>query len=189
MLELNFDPFPFLETDRLRLVQLDERHLERMFLLRSNDDVMRFVERPRPENVEEVREMLISNKELADKKEGIAWVVELKEEQTLAGTIGFWRMKKEHHRAEIGYMILPQYWKQGIMSEALREVVRYGFDVMRLHSIEADINPENTASATILERNGFSREAFFKENFYWKGKYLNSAIYSLLVQDYRSSLK
>ena len=189
MLELNFAPFPVLESDRLRLVQFEERHLEAMFLLRTSDDVMRFVERPRPENIEEVREMLMNNKELAEKKEGIVWVVELKEEQILAGTIGFWRMKKEHHRAEIGYMILPQYWKQGIMSEALREVLRYGFDVMRLHSIEADINPENSASATILERNGFSREAFFKENFYWKGKYLNSAIYSLLVQDYKSSLK
>ncbi len=189
MLVLNFDPFPVLETERLQLVRFEERHLERMFMLRSSDEVMRFVERPRPERVEDVREMLINNNELVQRQEGISWVVELKDEKVLAGTIGFWRMKKEHHRAEIGYMILPEYWKKGLMSEALREVLRYGFDVMKLHSIEADINPENTASETILERNGFTQEAFFKENFYWKGKYLNSAIYSLLEQDPRSYKK
>jgi ribosomal-protein-alanine N-acetyltransferase len=52
---------------------------------------------------------------------------------------------------------------------------------MKLHSIEAHINPANTASATLLGKTGFTREAYFKEDFFFKGEFINTAIYSLLV--------
>lgn len=188
MLILQFEPFPILETERLILQRFERGHFENMFELRSNDEVMRYVERPRPVSVDEMEAFLKTNDELLEKKEGIAWVIMLKEPSVMVGTIGFWRMKKEHYRAEIGYMLLPQYWKKGIMGEAMNAVLSYAFDKMKLHSVEADINPDNEASAAILERFGFIREAFFRENFYWKGVFLNSAIYSLLEHDYRTWL-
>ncbi len=183
-LTLNFDPFPVLETERLLLVRFNREHFERMFQMRRDDDVMKYVERPRPQDISEMEIFFQQNEELIESQNGITWIVTLKDENLMAGNIGFWRMKKEHHRGEIGYMLLPQYWNKGIMSEAMAAVLKYAFDEMKLHSIEADINPDNLASAGILEKHGFVREAFFKENFYWKGEYLNSAIYSLLVQDF-----
>jgi ribosomal-protein-alanine N-acetyltransferase len=185
MLNLNFDPFPILETERLRLIRFNRDHFERMFEMRRDDEVMKYVERPRPQHISEMEIFFQQNEELINSQNGITWIITLKDENLMAGNIGFWRMKKEHHRAEIGYMLLPNYWNKGIMSEAMRAVLAYGFDEMKLHSIEADINPENIASAAILEKHYFTREAFFKENFYWNGVYLNSAIYSLLEQDYR----
>ena len=56
-------------------------------------------------------------------------------------------MKKEHYRAEIGYALHPAFWKKGIMKEAILAVVDYGFNKMHLHSIEANINADNIASA------------------------------------------
>jgi ribosomal-protein-alanine N-acetyltransferase len=122
-------------------------------------------------------------KKMADSltnNDGISWAVTLKDDGKLIGTIGFWRMMKEHYRAEIGYMLHPQFQGKGIMQEAMTIVLDYGFNTMKLHSVEANVNPANTASIKFLERNRFQREAYFKENFYYGGKFLDSAIYSLL---------
>ena len=98
----------------------------------------------------------------------------------MIGSVSFHRIEKEHYRAEIGYMLHPQYWKKGIMNEALEKVIDYGFNELGLHSIEAHINPSNSASSNILLRNGFVKEAHFKENFYFNGSFRDTIIYSKL---------
>jgi RimJ/RimL family protein N-acetyltransferase len=67
------------------------------------------------------------------------------------------------------------------MQEAMIIVIDYGFRAMHLHSIEANVNPDNAASIKLLQRNNFVREAYHKENYYFNGKFLDSAIYSLLT--------
>ena len=90
-------------------------------------------------------------------------------------------LQKENFRAEIGYALLPDYYKKGIADEALKAVIDYGFNTMNLHSIEANLNPDNIASAELLEKNNFEKEAYFKENYYFEGKFIDSLIYSLLT--------
>jgi len=112
----------------------------------------------------------------------IAWGIELETEPgKLIGTITLWNIQHAHYRAELGYMLHHRHWGKGLMKEAIAEVIRYGFDNMKLHSMEAHINPGNKASAGILERMGFVREAYFKENFYFRGTFQDTAIYSLLA--------
>ena len=77
-------------------------------------------------------------------------------------------------------MLLPEYHGKGIVSEAVKEAVNYGFQVMKLHSIEAIIDPDNHASAKVLEKNGFIKEAHLKENEFFDGRFLDSVIYSIL---------
>ncbi len=73
------------------------------------------------------------------------------------------------------------------MQEVLTAVLDYGFKQMHLHSVEANVNPDNKASMKLLERNGFIREGYFKENFFFDGKFLDSAVYSLIDQSGTSS--
>ena len=73
------------------------------------------------------------------------------------------------------------------MQEAFNKVLEFGFNSMNLHSIEANVNPENKASIKLLERNNFIREAYFRENYFFDGKFLDTAIYSLLAQDYKAN--
>jgi ribosomal-protein-alanine N-acetyltransferase len=80
-------------------------------------------------------------------------------------------------------MLLPEFNGKGIVSEAVQEVVNYGFDVMKLHSIEAIIDPLNDASAKVLEKNGFVKEAHLRENEFYEGRFLDTVIYSLLNKD------
>ena len=120
-----------------------------------------------------------------DNNSGITWAITLKEKpDKLIGTIGLWRLIKEHYRAEIGYMLLPEFWRKGITKEAILRVLEYGFKELKLHSVEGKITPLNIASAKILESTGFVREAYFKEDFFFGGKFEDTAIYSLLSRNF-----
>jgi ribosomal-protein-alanine N-acetyltransferase len=97
------------------------------------------------------------------------------------GTVGLWRIEKENHRAEIGYMLEPRLHGQGLMYEAVVKVVDYGFREMGLHSIEGQIDPRNGASGALLKKAGFVQEAHFKENFFLRDHFADTAVFSILT--------
>jgi ribosomal-protein-alanine N-acetyltransferase len=81
-------------------------------------------------------------------------------------------------------MLLPEFHGKGIITEAIKVVVKYGFEVMQLHSIEAVIDPRNYASEKVLQKCGFIKEAHFLENELYNGNFLDTVIYSLLKRNY-----
>jgi ribosomal-protein-alanine N-acetyltransferase len=180
MLEINFAPFPTLETERLQLRRLANDDVDEIFALRSDHEVMKYIPRPLAKTKEDALAHISMINEKIDSNEGINWAITFKDNPKLIGIIGHYRIKPEHYRSEIGYMLLPEYHGQGIISEAINEVVKYGFQEMKLHSIEAIIAPENTASEKVLQKNGFVKEAHLIENEYYKGQFLDTVIYSLL---------
>jgi ribosomal-protein-alanine N-acetyltransferase len=180
MLDINFTPFPNLETARLFLRRISDQDVHEIFALRSDKEVMKYIPRPLAKSIEDALAHIALIDEKIEKNEGINWAITLKEDPKLIGIIGHYRIKPEHFRAEIGYMLHPEYHGQGIISEAIEEVVNYGFKVMKLHSIEAIIDPENFGSAKALQKNGFIKEAHLKENEYYEGRFLDTVIYSIL---------
>ncbi len=183
MLEPNFSPFPEIQSNRLLLRRVSIADAPEILSLRSDDIVMKFIDREKAKSLQDAEAFIQLINEGVDSNNGITWAITLMDQpQTLIGTIGFWRLIKQHYRAEVGYMLNPLYWRMGIMKEALITVIDFGFRQMQLHSIEAHINPANTASASILESSGFVREAYFKEDYYFRGDFIDSAIYSLLVK-------
>ena len=184
MLNLNFTPFPILYTDHLILRQINKNDSAALLKLRSDKRVMQFIDRPFMTSEDEALDFIKKIDESLKNNYGITWGIFLKNNTELVGTIGFWRIINEHYRAEIGYMLSPGLHGKGVMQEAIKKVLEYGFKIMNLHSIEANVNPGNIASVKLLEKNGFIKEAFFKENYYYNGKFLDSTIYSLLVQNH-----
>ena len=181
MLNLQFEPFPELHTQRLILRELTLSDAPELFYLRSNKQVMKYIDREPQKTVEETETFINFLQETQKKTDALLWVIALKENPAvMIGNIGYWRMQKEHYRAEIGYMLHHDYWQKGIMKEVIKPVLQYGFKTMNLHSIEANINPANIASQVLLESIGFLREGYFKENYYFNGVFSDSAIYSLL---------
>lgn len=75
-------------------------------------------------------------------------------------------------------MIHPDYHRRGIAYEALQAATEYGFNEMNLHSIEAVINPINIGSAKVLEKANYEKEAYFKENEFYNGKFIDTVYYS-----------
>ncbi|RZL52011.1 MAG: N-acetyltransferase [Pedobacter sp.] len=181
MLQLNFNSFPALETERLILRAHTNADANALFALRNNEDVMRYIDRENPKDVQETEAKIKLVHDGFNNKTSIAWVIALKENPSeMIGEIGYYRTDLANHRAEIGYMLRPDLWRKGIISEALNEVISFGFTEMKLHSISANINPGNSASRQILLKHGFEKEAYFKEDYYFQGKFLDSEIYGLI---------
>ncbi len=179
-LQIYFDPFPELTTKRLRLRFLDLEDAADYFEIRSDEQVMKYLARPKAQTIEDVIQVIKRVHDSIQKNTGICWAICLKEDPKIIGTIGFYRSQLEHFRTEIGYEMRPEYWGKGIMSEAMRAVLDYVFHKLNFHSVEANIDPINKKSSGILERNHFLKEAHFRENYYFNGKFTDSAIYSLL---------
>jgi ribosomal-protein-alanine N-acetyltransferase len=180
MLTINFSPFPNLETERLLLRRVDANDINEIFALRSNPETMKYIPRPLVKTDEDALEHIAMIDSKIDSNEGINWAITLKDNPKLIGVIGHYRIKPENYRAELGYMLLPEYHGKGIVSEAVKEAVKYGFQVMKLNSLEAIIDPDNHASAKVLEKNGFVKEAHLKEYEFYEGRFLDTVIYSIL---------
>jgi ribosomal-protein-alanine N-acetyltransferase len=181
MLNLNFIPFPVIETERLMLRELTDADVNEIFVFRSHPEIMRYLDRAPDTSLDQAKGSIERNSKALHAGEGICWGISLKSEPKVIGTIAIWNITKEHHRGEIGYTLHPDHQAKGIMQEAMKAIVGYGFHTMKLHSFEANVNPENEASIKLLERSNFIKEAHFKENYFYDGRYLDSVIYSLLA--------
>jgi len=188
MLNLNFNPFPILESDRLILRKMILTDAPQLFELRTGEETMKFIDKDKIASVQVAQDMIQNMDFQMQNNAAVMWGITLPGSAPIIGTIGFWRIVKDHHRAEIGYMLRPEYWNKGYVSEAMNAVINYGFQKMKLHTIEANINPHNLASRRVLEKQGFQQEGFYRENYYFNGKYLDTAVFSLLKSN-RAKIK
>ena len=183
MLEINFGDFPVLKTERLVLRQMNDADSEALFRLRSNPEIMRHFDSPLMQSSEEARLFIERINAMFNANEGIQWTISLLSDSKTIGTITIWKIDKQHHRGEVGYLLDTAYQRQGLMREALAAVLEYGFDTLQIHSMEANVNVDNSASMNLLKRCGFVQEAYFRENFYFNGKFLDTAVYCRLSGD------
>src|SRR5687767_11118636 len=119
MLALNFSPFPELMTERLILRQIKHYDAEDLYSLRSDERVMKYIDKPRAKSEDEIRNYIVKITESFLRNEAITWGISLHRSFQLIGTIGFWRIMKEQHRAEIGLSLSPDFHGKGYMQEAL----------------------------------------------------------------------
>lgn len=183
MIEFNFHPFPILQTGRLTLRRISMDDAEAIYKMRTDPQVTKYSDRFPPKDIEEIFEMIRSIENGINTNETIAWALSLNGDNELMGTVSFHKTYREHHRAEVGYQLLPQHWRKGFMTEALKAAIDYGFNTMKLHSFEAHINPNNLASARLLSKHGFIQEALFRENYYFNGKFLDTPVFSLVNKE------
>jgi [ribosomal protein S5]-alanine N-acetyltransferase len=181
-----FNVFPKLETKRLLLMEFVKNDSEELFKMRTDERVLKYLDRDPHKSVTESELMIEGMIKTYNSKEGINWIIRNKETVNVIGYIGYWRMRKEDIRAEIGYAMKPEYWGNGYMQEALNKVIEFGFNEFCLHSIEANVNPDNASSIKLLEKFGFKKEAYFKEDYFYNGKFCDSVIYSLLETDFQN---
>lgn len=179
-----FDQFPNIETERLILESFKIQDAEDLFKMRSDDRVTKYLDRDNHKTVEESETMIQRIIHSYEDKTGINWIIREKTLFEAAGYIGYWNIVRENVRAEIGYVLKPEYWGKGIMSEALVRIIDFGFNDFSLHSIMGNVNPQNKRSIRLLERHGFKKEAHFREDYLYNGKYLDSEIYCLLETDF-----
>lgn len=96
------------------------------------------------------------------------------------GAIGLHPQKDIWHRnAELGYWVAEQYWGKGIITAAVKAMVRYGFANLPINRIFARPFDRNVGSKKVLEKAGFTFEARLKGTMFKNGQVEDELIYSV----------
>ena len=154
-----------------------------LFNMRSHEAVSKYMDTAIPTEVEDSKKRIKGYHEAFQEKKGITWAIIEKNTNKQIGDFGIWRIDTKNSRGEIGYILHPNFWGKGFMTEAFNTLIRFGFKELNLHSYEANVNINNDNSKALLLKFGFKQEAYFRENFYYDGKFLDSEIYCLIKSD------
>ena len=119
-------------------------------------------------------------------KSGIRWAITLKPDGRMIGSCGFHLYDRRHRRVEIGYELHSDYWRRGIMSEAVGAVLKFCFDSLDLHRVEADVVEGNAASAALLQKQGFTLEGIWRDRVFKRNAFQSLWQFGILEREYRA---
>ncbi|OEH93056.1 GNAT family N-acetyltransferase [Bacillus solimangrovi] len=174
--------FPNLESERLVMRELVEDDAQGILNCFSNEDVLRFYGQNPLTDVEQVKKIIKNFAANYKQKQGIKWGIERKGTEGIIGTIGFHDWSSEHRRAEIAYALLPEHWGKGYATEAVSEVISYGFRELNLTRIGAVVFTENHASNKLLTKLGFEQEGVLRNYMYQYNVPYDTNVYALIPE-------
>lgn len=93
--------------------------------------------------------------------------------------------RKAFQNAYLGYYLAEKFTGKGYMTEAVELVLRFAFKQLKLHRVEANVQPENTASIAVLERCGFRREGFSPKYLKIGGRWRDHLRFAIIAEDWR----
>jgi RimJ/RimL family protein N-acetyltransferase len=176
--------FPTLETERLLLRRIVPEDAPALFEFRSDPQVQRYNGGPLA-HVEQAAELVALFEAGFQERTRVEWGVTLKGgDDQVIGDVGYAHWSQLHRQAEIGYCLSRCYWRQGIATEALVVILRFGFEEMDLHRIHACPWAENVASVRVLEKLGFRKEGIRRDEYWADRAFHDEALYALLRPEY-----
>jgi len=94
--------------------------------------------------------------------------------------------RRSFQNAYLGYQLFAGFTGHGYMTDAVYLVLRFAFDQLRLHRVEANVQPDNAASIAVLQRNGFTKEGFSPKYLKIGGKWRDHERWAIINGDWRS---
>lgn len=179
-----FSNIPTLTTERLTLRKMTKADAEDMFEYSKLDEVTRFLRwYPHPDIAHTRRHLAMIEREY---RIGCFydWGIVENSSGKLIGTCGFTRIDPYNFTGEIGYVLNPKYWSQGLASEAAARVIRFGFEELSLHRIEAKYIVGNEKSRALMERCGMKFEGVMRSSMLIKGEFRDIGVCSVIFSEY-----
>ncbi len=178
---------PTLETERLILRKMTPDDADAVFAYASDPEVSRYTLWETHRSIEDSRaflELVIQKYENGGEPD---WGIVYRGDHRFVGACGLVNWEAEHARAEAGFVLSREYWGRGLMPEAVRAMIRFGFETMNLNRIEARCIAENVASARVMEKAGMAYEGTLRQREYIKGAYRNIKLYAILKKEFRGA--
>jgi ribosomal-protein-alanine N-acetyltransferase len=113
------------------------------------------------------------------------WVIEWKENKELIGTINLGNVEESCLMSDTCYMLSPQYWGKGIMTEVLDAVLYYAFNNIELNRVQAEVFEGNEASAHVLKKCGMHFEGVARQKYFKNGSFIDAAQFAILRGDFK----
>lgn len=178
-----FKDLPVLDTPRLILRKMRLTDADDMFAYARDPEVSQYLVWTPHRSIEETRGYL--QYVISEYDQGLMqdWGIEHRQTGAFIGTAGYFFWDESHRRAELHYCLAKAYWRQGLMPEALRAIIAFGFERMGLHRVEAKTFPANSGSERVLQKIGMRYEGIMREGLYAKGAFHDLKCFALLSTD------
>ena len=175
---------PDLYTQRLCLRKLTMRDANDIYRYSCDVEVARHVLWEAHRSIGDSRAYLRYMLRRYRLREPASWGIEYRPTGAIIGTIGFMWIQADNASAEVGYSLSRQFWNQGIMTEALKAVITYGFSALKLNRIEAQHETTNPASGAVMRKCHMLHEGTLRSRLFNKGKYVDVELYAILKRDF-----
>lgn len=171
--------FPIIKTERFLLRQFIKSDLENVFKGLPHPDIIKYYGISY-DSLASTNLQLEYFKNLEVNGTGCWWAICSLNNKTFYGAAGLNNLLIKHKKAEIGFWLLPEYWGQGIIKEILPQIYNYGFQQLKLHRIEAQVETENINCKKLLAKLPFQLEGTLRDCEIKNGKFISLDIYSIL---------
>lgn len=171
-----FSKIPTLETQRLTLRKLLPEDYRDMFEYASLERVTEYLLWSPHQSPDQTYRYLESLQNSYRRGEFFDWAVVLRTTGKMIGTCGFTSFELSHARAEVGYVLNPAFWGQGIAKEAVMAVTSFAFSELGMNRIEAHYIEGNERSLHVMQACGMEFEGMFRQYMLIKGRFRNIGI-------------
>jgi [ribosomal protein S5]-alanine N-acetyltransferase len=176
---------PTLHTERLVIRQLEPADIPAMFVIFSDEAVMRYWSTEAMRESEQAAELLAEIDRYRESGTLFQWGIALRQSNRVIGTCTLNGLGTPHKMASIGYALGQSHWRQGYVREAVEALLAHAFGPMDLHRVEADVDPRNEPSIRVVEYFGFRLEGLQRERYHIGGEIQDAALYGLLRSESR----
>lgn len=176
--------FPVIDLGDYILREKRDSDVENFFRYYTDPEVNKFIMCEMPRDLEDARRELNYWRNVFYQNDGIYFAIARKDNDQLIGSIGLTTYNSYHNRIELSYDLAKEYWRMGICNAAIRAVIKYGFEQLRINRIEAFTSTENIPSKNLLLKCGFALEGILRQHRYHRGNYVDAYSFSLLRQDF-----
>lgn len=183
----DFSYFPTIETERLQLREMTPQDVNALLRHFGNPEVVKFISMQPIKTIEQANEWLRWMGGFFAAQDGLRWGIVRKDDNTFVGSAGLHNWNREDHYAEIGCDIAHPHWGNGYGQEAMRGIIDFGWEHMKLNRIEADVVQGNQRSLHVLEKLGFRKEGVLRQRLLKGGKYYDIHLFGLLRCDYQQN--
>ncbi|WP_121966141.1 GNAT family N-acetyltransferase [Myroides sp. N17-2] len=175
--------FDSVDTTRFKLRILEAEPYQEFLKLATDEEMLYYIGIPSEEVAEEKTKKLYGFRTY--NKSYLMFLIMDTTSDKVIGHCGFHTWYLEHNRAEIGYALYSEEWKEkGVMSEVLNTVLDYGFNTMGLTRVEAFVSPDNIASLKTAEKLGFVKEGQLRGHYVNNGMVEDSVVFGLLASEF-----
>lgn len=174
-----------LETERLILRKINKNDYKMAFInWCSSDKVEKYVTWNKHKDPLETKE--IYDKWILDYDDTTyRWIIELKSNHNVIGTIDVSKKFLSSSTCELGYCLSDKYWNKGYMTEAIKEVIRFLFEECEAETIWAEYLENNPASGRVMQKVGMKYEGTLRKRILDKDNIRNDLhVYSILKEEY-----